>query len=131
MGMRTVLRNRMCQVHMLIFRPFVAAALAQSIARGQTGPRQERRTALPPALLQGALEALGYATSFLLEQPPAVSRHYGSRLLAPNTWAAGLLCVAAAHLPDGAAFSPSGGPSGPAAAEVTEAVGRAHSILWQ
>lgn len=87
LSMRTVLRNRMWQIQMLIYRPFLAAVC------------DHENTIPPQALINGALKCLTYSTSFLLEQPKDVVRHYGSWLLARNAWTAGLSCVAALNEP--------------------------------
>ncbi|KAL2067682.1 hypothetical protein VTL71DRAFT_15778 [Oculimacula yallundae] len=87
LGMRTVLRNRMWQLQMLIYRPFLASV---GDYEGATPPE---------AILKGGAKCLTYAVTFLTEQPPAVVRHYGSWLLARNAWTAGLSCIAALNEP--------------------------------
>ncbi|KAH7018585.1 uncharacterized protein B0I36DRAFT_40951 [Microdochium trichocladiopsis] len=120
LGMRKILRNRMWQLQTLIYKPFLAAAAASTESSSSSSWSGETRAAAAtvtrsgqpttslhtegplsslPALQQGAVKCLIYATSFLLEQPPLVERHYGGWLLARNAWAVALGCLAALQEP--------------------------------
>lgn len=89
--MRTALRNRMRQLQMLIYRPYVAL-LAQ----------EDESTLTPsdlPILLRGSFKCLGFTVEFLRGQPEQVERHYGGWLLSRNIWSASLILTVACNVP--------------------------------